>query len=319
MILFAVAFGSAEDSPATARFFATRSTYTRVRLVTQTELVTKPVVCASLVDVTGACRRKRGISESADILPLAPTPVHRIERTLAPVSEVERDVDIESSSHSFEEVDIIGMDPFRCNPEARFNVGTVRERFNNITLRFYVKMNATLTVTQTTVEGTKPFIVSGCTPIPFTYKICGERGTAEKPAETPVAPAEEVSTDTEEPAQAIYEEPIPQDPVYQEPIPEESVHEEPIPEEPVYEELIPQAPVYEEPIPEEPVYEEPIPEEPIYEEPIPEEPIYEEPIPEKDVPEEPIAEELIQGERAAPVEPVRRLASFRVPSRNWGL
>lgn len=48
-----------------------------VRLVTQTELVTKPVVCASLVDVTGACRRKRGISESADILPLAPTPVHR--------------------------------------------------------------------------------------------------------------------------------------------------------------------------------------------------------------------------------------------------
>ena len=118
-----------------------------------------------------------------------------------------------------------------------------------------------------------------------------------------------VSTDTEEPAQAIYEEPIPQDPVYQEPIPEESVHEEPIPEEPVYEELIPQAPVYEEPIPEEPVYEEPIPEEPIYEE----------PIPEKDVPEEPIAEELIQGERAAPVEPVRRLASFRVPSRNWGL
>jgi len=261
MILFAVAFGSAEDSPATARFFATRSTYTRVRLVTQTELVTKPVVCASLVDVTGACRRKRGISESADILPLAPTPVHRIERTLAPVSEVERDVDIESSSHSFEEVDIIGMDPFRCNPEARFNVGTVRERFNNITLRFYVKMNATLTVTQTTVEGTKPFIVSGCTPIPFTYKICGERGTAEKPTETPVAPAEEVSTDTEEP----------------------------------------------------------IPEEPIYEEPIPEEPIYEEPIPEKDVPEEPIAEELIQGERAAPVEPVRRLASFRVPSRNWGL
>ena len=118
--------------------------------------------------------------------------LNRIERTLAPVSEVERDVDIESSSHSFEEVDIIGMDPFRCNPEARFNVGTVRERFNNITLRFYVKMNATLTVTQTTVEGTKPFIVSGCTPIPFTYKICGERGTAEKPAETPVAPAEEV-------------------------------------------------------------------------------------------------------------------------------
>ena len=48
-------------------------------VVTKTETVAKPEVCVSLVDVTGACRRKRGIYEGTDILSLVPTPVHPYE------------------------------------------------------------------------------------------------------------------------------------------------------------------------------------------------------------------------------------------------
>ena len=98
----------------------------------------------------------------------------RIERTAAPVLSVERDVDIESSSDGFERVDVIGLERFHCDPESRFNVGNIKEIFRNVTLAFFVKLNATLTVTETVVRGTKPFVLTGCTPAPFNYKICDE-------------------------------------------------------------------------------------------------------------------------------------------------
>merc|ERR1712127_390588 len=278
IILLVVAFGSAEDHQPTARIFAIKTTYTRVNVVTSTEVVTKPEVCASLVDVTGVCRRKRGLFH---VISLVPTPVRQIERTAAPVLSVERDVDIESSSDGFERVDVIGLERFHCDPESRFNVGNIKEIFRNVTLAFFVKLNATLTVTETVVSGTKPFVLTGCTPAPFNYKICDEEKDA---AEVPVTSGEAVADNQ------VVEELIPEEPVDEEPIQEEAVADNQILEEP-----IPQEPVKEEPIPEEPVEEELIPEEPVEEEPIPEEPVEEEPIPE-DVPEEPIAEQLVAAE-----------------------
>ena len=128
----------------------------------------------------------------------------RIDKTAAPVLAMERDIDIESSSDGFERVDVIGLDQFLCAPEARFKVASIREMLNNVTLQFYVKMNATLTVTETIVSGTKPFVVSGCTPSPFPYKICDEQGTAESPVVAdPVVDEPEVTIAPEDPVFAV--------------------------------------------------------------------------------------------------------------------
>merc|ERR1712127_369295 len=293
IILLVVAFGSAEDHQPTARIFAIKTTYTRVNVVTSTEVVTKPEVCASLVDVTGVCRRKRGLFH---VISLVPTPVRQIERTAAPVLSVERDVNIESSSDGFERVDVIGLERFHCDPESRFNVGNIKEIFRNVTLAFFVKLNATLTVTETVVSGTKPFVLTGCTPAPFNYKICDEEKDAAEVVteEVPVTSGEAVA-DNQVVEELIPEEPVDEEPIQEEAVADNQILEEPIPQEPVKEEPIPEEPVEEEPIPEEPVEEEPIPEEPVEDEPIPEEPVEEELIPE-DVPEEPIAEQLVAAE-----------------------
>ena len=44
--------------------------------------------------------------------------------------------------------------------------------FTGLTFNFIVTRNATLTQTLTVTDGTRPFVVSGCTPSPFYYTTC---------------------------------------------------------------------------------------------------------------------------------------------------
>lgn len=42
----------------------------------------------------------------------------------------------------------------------------------NLTLRFKTTLTATVTVTKTLTTGSKPFVISNCTPSPFLYATC---------------------------------------------------------------------------------------------------------------------------------------------------
>ncbi|KAK4026738.1 Uncharacterized protein APZ42_017395 [Daphnia magna] len=182
----------------TARFLALQVTKTTVQLVTVTVDETKKSLCANLVDVTGACqRRKRGMDkpiilsfDNDDIDLYHPSPVQQVEATPAVDLDAPGRVEIlESSSETPVEVDIVGLQS-ECYgrrfglvsalasgvasvlPEVSSDLASSLTSVLNLTLRFKTTLTATVTVTNTVTDGSKAFVVSGCTPSPFLYQTC---------------------------------------------------------------------------------------------------------------------------------------------------
>ncbi|KAI9563611.1 hypothetical protein GHT06_011075 [Daphnia sinensis] len=182
----------------TARFLALQVTKTTVQIVTATVEVTKQSLCASLVDVTGSCqRRKRGTDkpvilsfDNEDIDLYHPSPVQQVEATPAVDLDAPGRVEIlESSSETPVEVDIVGLQS-ECYgrrfgivsalasgvasvlPSVSADLASSLTSVLNLTLRFKTTLTATVTVTNTVTDGSKAFVVSLCTPSPFLYATC---------------------------------------------------------------------------------------------------------------------------------------------------
>jgi len=165
-----------------ARLFAIQVTTTTIQIITTTKTSTKSSLCASLLNVTGACRRRRrgvdkpivlSFDEEDQIDLYKPSEVQQIEPT--PLAQLDAPYmsygNLESSASDPVELDIIGLEGDCVLPRRFPLINGVLSAFN-ITLRYTTTLTATLTTTTTITNGTKPFFVSGCTPSPFLYSTC---------------------------------------------------------------------------------------------------------------------------------------------------
>lgn len=172
----------AADQQHSARLIAIQMTTTTIQIVTTTKTSTKTSLCASLLNVTGACRRRRrgvdkpivlSFDEEDKIDLYKPSEVQQIEPTpLAQLNAPYMSYDnLESSASDPVELDIIGLQGDCVLPRRFPLINGVLGVFN-ITLRYTTTLTATLTTTTTITNGSKPFFVSGCTPSPFLYSTC---------------------------------------------------------------------------------------------------------------------------------------------------
>jgi len=173
---------ASEEIPTARQLLAWQLTTTTIQIVTTTKTLTKTSLCASLLNVTGACRRRRRGEDKPVVLSFddednidlyKPSPVQAIETT--PLARLDMPSyyyeSLESSSDEPVRLDIIGLQNDCVLPRRFPLINGLLSAFN-ITLRYTTTLTATLTVTATTTSGSKPFFVSGCTPSPFLYSTC---------------------------------------------------------------------------------------------------------------------------------------------------
>jgi hypothetical protein len=199
-LVVAVATGDLANEP--ERFLV--SPITKTATVTNTAFASSTVTsfCARLVNVTGACRRKRDVEKPIityvddddveQILPSLPVayvsviPVHcsffwlivkyfRLMATEMPVESMKKREAAASSSNidsskSEMTVELNGLNSI-CQTQGRF-FGLLNP--SNIGLTVFFTTTVTATTTSTTPGPTviKSFTVQGCTPTPFTFNVC---------------------------------------------------------------------------------------------------------------------------------------------------
>merc|ERR1712071_48013 len=148
--------------------------------VTETTVVTTNIQCAKFLNVTGVCRRRRGIPDEEPVILsfddffdddnlFAPTPPKKVEptaRTLMPAIELPwswnaNPFDVQPSYTQLRQKEEAGQ----IMPRIFFN--QINNFLNNI-------LNGGQTTTVTSTEyNVVTFFVQSCTPAGFAYEVCG--------------------------------------------------------------------------------------------------------------------------------------------------
>jgi len=153
--------------------------------VTETTVVTSNLPCAQLLNVTGVCRRRRGIPDEEPVILsfddffddffdddnlLAPTPPKKVEptaRMLMPTIELPwswnaNPFDVQPSYTQLRQKEEAGQ----IMPRIFFN------QINNFINNILNGGGQTTTVTSTSLN-IVTFFVQSCTPAGFAYEVCG--------------------------------------------------------------------------------------------------------------------------------------------------